>query len=96
MTDRKPHSRNLGYVSERKCKASCGGHIVIYDREAGFDCDADERWIVMHEPSSIHVAVKSRKDAYDVMRDGELYPVETFGVPMEMLAGTHHSSIAQS
>lgn len=84
---RKPHSICAGYVSERKCKASCGGYIVIYDRHKGFDCDADERWIVQHEPSGNHVAVKSLKDAYEVMRDGELFPVETFGVDMNDLAG---------
>ncbi len=79
---RKPHSINLGYVTERKCRAECGGHIVIYDRNAGFECDADERWIVMHEPSSIHVAVRNRKEAYDVMYDGVLFPAQTFGVPL--------------
>ncbi len=83
MRKRKPHSANLGYVSERKCRAECGGYIVVYDRDKGFECDADERWIVMHEPSSIHVAVRSRKEAYDVMYDGVLFPVQTFGVPMD-------------
>lgn len=66
QSTRKPHSDNLGYVAERKCKL--GGHIVIYDRSAGFDCDADERWIVMHEPSSRHVAISSREHAYYAMR----------------------------
>ena len=80
MSTRKPHNDNLGYVCELKCKAPCGGHIVIYDRAKGFDCDADHRWIVMHEPSSLHVAVPSLRDARAFMKsaaagDGEeIYP----------------------
>lgn len=66
---RKPHSDNVGYVAELKCKAPCGGHIVIYDRERGFDIDADHRWIVMHEPSSLHVSVPSLRRARAEMKD---------------------------
>lgn len=62
----KPHRGNAGYVCEMKCKL--GGHIVIYDRESGFDCSADYRWIVMHEPSSLHVAVRSLGQARAVMK----------------------------
>ncbi len=65
---RKPHNHITGYVAEQKCKAPCGGHIVIYDRERGFDIDADSRWIVMHEPSSLHVAVASLKAAREVLK----------------------------
>jgi len=65
---RKPHSVNIGYVTERKAKDPIGGHVVIYDRNAGFDCDADYRWIVMHEPTSVHIAVSSRAHAYDLMK----------------------------
>ncbi len=68
MTARKPHAGNLGYVAERTVSDPIGGHVVIYDRAAGFDCDADERWIVMHEPTSVHIAVHSRAGAYRVMR----------------------------
>jgi hypothetical protein len=32
---RKPHAGNAGYVCERK--ARLGGHIVVYDRDRGFD-----------------------------------------------------------
>ena len=67
---RKPHNQNLGYVAERRCP--WGGHIVIYDRERGFDCDASERWIVMHEPSSLHVAVRTKALAYEVMKNPDL------------------------
>jgi hypothetical protein len=62
----KPHRGNAGYVCEMKCKL--GGHIVIYDRESGFECDADSRWIVMHEPSSRHIEIKSLRDARLVMK----------------------------
>jgi len=65
---RKPYNDVYGYVASRKCYAGCGGYIVIYDRENGFDIDADERWIVMHEPSSLHVAVPTRAGAYKDMK----------------------------
>lgn len=62
----KPHRNNAGYVCEMKAKL--GGHIVIYDREAGFECDADSRWIVMHEPSSRHIEIGSLAHARSVMK----------------------------
>lgn len=62
----KPHRGNAGYVAEMKCKL--GGHIVIYDRKSGFEVDADNRWIVMHEPSSRFVEIKSLADARLVMK----------------------------
>ncbi len=77
---RKPHSDNVGYVSERKVKAAVGGYVVIYDRDKGFDCDGDYRWIVMHEPSGIHVCVQSRAMAYDVMKAAAYDPSAAFGV----------------
>jgi hypothetical protein len=64
---RKPHAGNAGYVCERK--ARLGGHIVVYDRQAGFEIDADHRWIVMHEPSSNHVAVRTEREARQAMKD---------------------------
>jgi hypothetical protein len=64
---RKPHAGNAGYVCERK--ARLGGHIVVYDREHGADVDADYRWIVMHEPSSLHVAVQTEREARALMKD---------------------------
>jgi hypothetical protein len=65
---RKPHMNNAGYVTERKSKhPKLPGHFVVYDREAGFEIDADERWIVMHEPSSYHIAVPSRRVAQLLM-----------------------------
>jgi hypothetical protein len=66
---RKPYNGNAGYVASLKCKAPCGGHIVIYDRNKGFDCDADGRWIVMHEPSRLHVSVPSLTLARKTMKD---------------------------
>jgi hypothetical protein len=64
---RKPHAGNAGYVCERKTRL--GGHIVVYDRKNGFDCSADYRWIVMHEPSSLHVAVQTERQARQMMKD---------------------------
>jgi hypothetical protein len=64
--ERKPHAGNAGYVCELKCRL--GGHVVVYDRESGCEISADHRWIVMHEPSSLHVAVHSQSQARDVMK----------------------------
>lgn len=62
----KPHAGNAGYVCERK--ARLGGHVVVYDRTAGFDCDAGERWIVQHEPSGRHVAIATERQARALMK----------------------------
>lgn len=70
MSTRKPHNDIAGYVCELKCKRPCGGHVVIYDRNNGADwIDGDERWVVMHEPSSLHVAVSSLTQARSLMKD---------------------------
>jgi hypothetical protein len=63
---RKPHAGNAGFVCERK--ARLGGHIVVYDRKRGCDVDADERWIVMQEPSSRHLAIATETRARDLMK----------------------------
>lgn len=61
----KPHRGNAGYVCEMRAKL--GGHIVIYDREkAGID--GGDRWVVMHEPSSLHVTIHSLKAARQTMQ----------------------------
>ena len=68
---RKPHRGNAGYVCERKSKhPKLPGHFVIYDRDASPSpgIDADHRWIVMHEPSSAHVAVASLRSARELMK----------------------------
>lgn len=83
MSKRKPHSGNAGYISERKVQDHVGGHIVIYDTQNGFDLDGEERWIVMHEPSTYHVSVSSLKKAYEVMRDAAIYPAYALGVEDE-------------
>jgi hypothetical protein len=68
MSNRKPHMENAGYVTERKSRhPKLPGHFVVYDRDNGFEIDADHRWIVMHEPSSYHVAVSSRAHAQALM-----------------------------
>lgn len=65
---RKPHNHLAGYVAERVCKHPVRGHVVLYDRERGYDCDADERWIVQHEPTGVHFAVRTKKQAYADMQ----------------------------
>jgi len=70
MAKRKPHSEIAGYVAERKCLRPCGGHVVIYDRKNGGDwIDADDRWVVFHEPSTLHVSVPSLAFARDIMKN---------------------------
>jgi hypothetical protein len=65
-----PYKKNAGYVDSRISNhPKLPGHFVVYDRNKGFDCDADERWIVMHEPSSHHIAVKSLIQAKEIMSE---------------------------
>jgi hypothetical protein len=67
---RKPHSKNAGYVTERTSRhPKLPGYFVVYDRDNGFDCDAGDRWIVMHEPSSHHVSLPSLAKARALMVD---------------------------
>ncbi len=77
MSKRKPHNGNAGYVCELKCRRQQGGYIVIYDRNKGFEIDADSRYIVMHEPSSRHVAVTSMPTARAIMK----HVAKEVGVP---------------
>ncbi len=70
MSTRKPHSGNAGYVAERKsAHPRLPGHFVIYDRDANPSpaLDADDRWIVMHEPGSAMVSCRSLALARKVM-----------------------------
>lgn len=68
QSKRKPHSGNSGYVSERKSNhPKLPGHFVIYDRNRGSEIDADYRWVVMHEPSSAHIALKNLPLARSLM-----------------------------
>lgn len=64
---RSPYVHDVGYVASRRCLL--GGHVVVYDRSkmADGEIDADHRWIVMHRPSSHHVAVPTRIHALWVM-----------------------------
>lgn len=70
-SSRKPHSHLAGYVCELKSKhPKLPGHFVVYDRDADPSpgIDADNRWIVMHEPSSHFVACHSQKVARELMK----------------------------
>lgn len=69
---RKPHNHISGYVCERKHNGPDAGHIVVYDRKNGADwIDGEERWVVMHEPSSCHVTVPTKKVAIAIMKNPE-------------------------
>lgn len=72
MSKRKPHADNAGYVAERISRHPLlPGHFVIYDRDAepSPGIDANERWIVMHEPSSYLVCVSNLPAAREIMCD---------------------------
>ena len=72
MSKRKPHNDNAGYVCEVKSHhPQLPGHFVIYDRDADPSpgIDADHRWIVVHEPSTHHVAVVSKQSARALMKE---------------------------
>jgi len=49
MSKRKPHNDVIGYVCELQNRVTGVGHVVIYDRNKGFDCDADGRYVVVCE-----------------------------------------------
>lgn len=68
---RKPHNGLAGYVCELKSHhPKLPGHFVILDRDAepSPGIDADHRWIVVHEPSTHHVAVPSLRTARAIMK----------------------------
>lgn len=69
MSARKPHNEDAGYVCELRSKhPKLPGHFVIYDaRVAGID--ADHRWVVMHQPSTHLVSIKTLAEAREVMRE---------------------------
>jgi hypothetical protein len=49
MSKRKPHNDVIGYVCEIQNRVTGVGHVVIYDRNKGFDCGADGRYVVVCE-----------------------------------------------
>lgn len=82
---KKPHSKNAGFVKEKPCTGDCGGWIVLYDRKNDCDIDAEFRWIVMHEPSSTHLAFPTRKSADWAFKMATTDPDKTFGVSIKEL-----------
>lgn len=65
---REAFGHNAGFVVGFQVQSPVGGFVVVYDRRAGFDCDADARWIAMHEPTSLHVACQTKTQAVAVAR----------------------------
>lgn len=66
MSNRKPHNHIAGYVCE--LKAFLGGHVVIYDRNAGFDFDQPDRYVVKMEPNGACIPERSMPDARATMK----------------------------
>ena len=88
VSRRKPYNNLAGYVCSLKCRL--GGSVVVLDRREVPEVDADERWVLMHMPSTRHVAVRTLAHARDAMkgvaraatrneaaRHADILPVET-------------------
>jgi hypothetical protein len=65
---RKPHAGNLGYVCELKNRRTGEGHVVIYDKQAGFDADAESRWVIVCETHGTLTSAPSMPKARAIMK----------------------------
>lgn len=65
---RKPHVQNVGYVCERRNRRTGKGFVVIYDKQAGFDADTKNRWVIVCETHSTLTSMPSLPKARDVMK----------------------------
>lgn len=68
MTTRKPHNDILGYVCELRNRRTGIGHVVIYDRNKGFDCDADYRYVISCEGHNTMTSAPSMPRAREIMK----------------------------
>ena len=66
MSIRKPYNDVIGYVASLKAKT--GGHVVIYDRQKGFDPGGDSRYIVCMEPGGGMIGETSMPKARATMK----------------------------
>ena len=67
MSIRKPHNDVVGYVCEMKNKTT-QGWVVIYDKNKGFDCDTDDRYVIVCELHHCFTATTSMPKAREIMK----------------------------
>lgn len=65
---RKPHNDILGYVCELRNRRTGVNYVVIYDRNKGFDCDADYRYIISCEEHGVMTSAPSMPRAREIMK----------------------------
>lgn len=65
---RKPHADNLGYVCELKNRRTGIGHVVIYDKQLGFDADTEDRYVIVCETHGTLTSMPSLPKAREVMK----------------------------
>jgi hypothetical protein len=68
MSKRKPHNHIRGYVCELRNRLTGIGYVVVYDRNKGFDCDADGRYVVVCETHFVMVSATSLPRARAAMK----------------------------
>lgn len=70
------YSKNAGFRAQRPCKS---GTLVIYNAdEFGFWPEKDGKWIVMLEPSGLHLEARTLKIARSMMADAAINLDEYF------------------
>ena len=71
MSKRKPHNDVIGYVCELRNRVTGIDYVVIYDRNKGFDCDSDGRYVVVCEAHGTMVSETSLPRARMSMKSVE-------------------------
>ena len=71
MSKRKPHNDVIGYVCELRNRVTGIDYVVIYDRNKGFECDADGRYVVVCEAHGTMVSETSLPRARMSMKSVE-------------------------
>lgn len=66
--DVKPHANNIGYVCELKNRRTGIGHVVIYDRQKGFDADTEFRYVIVCETHNTLTSASSMPKARAIMK----------------------------
>ena len=67
-SNRKPHSGNVGYVCELKNRRTGIGHVVIYDKQLGFDADTDARYVIVCETHHTMTSAAAMPAARAIMK----------------------------
>lgn len=62
-----PHGDVVGFVDEVINPLTGIGFVAIYDREKGFDADADYRYVIVCEQHNTMTSASSKKLAKEIM-----------------------------